>query len=148
MRGPSKRSFGFCTRRTPGYTILSMMHSGEEVIPPMDTGMQLGRRMVTEWPNNDKCLLLCVNIGHFIKFSPSSPVTPVAPHSSQAFHLVLSCSLLLLASVPFLMLLYLPDRPFCSLSPMKVYSFCTCHLLSLSKQEVVHLEWFSTLHLT
>lgn len=56
------------------------MHSGEEVIPPMDTGMQLGRRMVTEWPNNDQCLLLCVNIGHFIKFSPSSPVTPVAPH--------------------------------------------------------------------
>lgn len=80
MGGPSKRSFGFCTRRTPAYTILSMRRRGEEVIPPMDIEMQLRRRMVTEWPNNDKCLLRCINIGHFIKFSPSSPVTPVAPH--------------------------------------------------------------------
>lgn len=110
MEGPSKRSFGFCTRRTRGYTILPMMHRGEEVIPPMDFGMQLERRMVTKWPNNGKCLLFCLNIGHFMKFfSLISCHTCCTPPSSQASHLVLSCSLL-----SCLMLLYLPDRPFYS----------------------------------
>lgn len=48
----------------------------EEEIPPMDIEMQLGRRMVTERSNNNRCLPLCISIGHFIKVPPVTPLHP------------------------------------------------------------------------
>lgn len=98
------------------------MHS-EEVIPPMDIGIQLGRRMVTGWPNNDKRLFLCINIGHFIKFSPSSPVTSVAPH---------------IPARPSTLCCHAP----CSFLLLNLFSCCSICLIGPS----VHCPWWKSTH--